>query len=108
MICRICGVTSSEKKDWRPNCPKHGGDVCGTCCMNCEQHVSWSGIWKCAYVTEQKRRAQAVASAKAKEHAEILRISEAYHRDRKARAREFYIKQAKLRKRSAWNRRAME
>lgn len=99
MICRICGITSSEKRDWRPNCPKHGGDVCGTCCMHCEQHVAWSGIWKCAYVTEHKRREQAVANAKAKEHAEILRISEAYHQDRKARAREYYIKQAKQRKR---------
>ena len=99
MICRICGTTSGQTRDWRPNCPKHGGDVCGSCCMSCEDHISWSGIWRCAHITEQRRRELSVARAKAAEQEEIRRISDAYHRDRKAKAREHYMKIAMQRKR---------
>lgn len=100
MVCRICGTTSEETKDWRPNCSKAGGDVCGSCCMNCEDHIAWSGIWRCAHITREQRIQASVRKAKAAENEELLRISQAYHRDRKARAREWYIKQAQLRKRS--------
>ena len=108
MICRICGTTSGQTRDWRPNCSKYGGDICGSCCMHCEDHISWSGIWRCRYVTDAKRREASVAKAKAKEQEEIQRISDAYHRDRKAKAKEFYIKQAARRKRGAMHRKVME
>lgn len=101
MICRSCGATSAEVRDWRPNCRKTGGDVCGRCCMECPDHIAWSGIWKCNFITPERRRAAAVKKAKAAEHDEILRISKAYHKERKARVREWYIKQAQARKRNA-------
>lgn len=103
MICRICGTTSDITKDWRPSCSKHGGDVCGSCCLSCEDHIAWSGIWKCRHISDQQRKAAAVRRAEAAMNEELLRISAAYHKERRARAREFYIKQAKQRKRSSAN-----
>lgn len=103
MICRICGTTSRQTRDWRPNCPKHGGDVCGSCCMSCEDHIAWSGIWRCAHVTDHRRREISVAKTKAAEQEEIQRISDAYHRDRKAKAREHYRKLAMQRNRKDRN-----
>lgn len=101
MICQICGASSAEVRDWRPNCSKHDGDVCGRCCMECSNHVAWSGIWKCTFITSERRKAEAVRKAKAAERDEIMRISNAYHKERKAKAREWYIKQAQARKRNA-------
>ena len=98
MICRICGTTSAETRDWRPNCRKNGGDVCGSCCMHCPDHIAWSGIWKCGFISEEQRKANAAKRAEAAMNEELLRISSAYHKDRKARAREWYIKQARKKK----------
>ena len=97
MICRICGTTSDKTKDWRPACNKYGGDVCGRCCLNCEDHVTWSGIWKCKHISAEQRKAAAAKRAQAAMNEELSRISKAYHRERRSRAKEFYIKQAKQR-----------
>ncbi len=49
-------------------------------------------------MTAQRRREISIAKAKAAEHDEIQRISAAYHRNRKTKARERYMKLAMQRK----------
>lgn len=98
--CSICGTTLAECKQWGPTCKKTGRRVCARCCYECEYKVSWSGLWKCTYVTEEDRKAEIRARIQQRFDAESKKISDAYRAERKRKAREYAIKQAKARKKA--------
>ena len=70
------------------------------CCYKCENHVIWSGVWKCSFVTEEDRKAEIRARIQQRFDAESKKISDAYIAKRKREAREWAIKQAKARKKA--------
>ena len=98
--CSICGTTLAECKNWGPICKKTGSRVCAQCCYECEHKVSWSGLWKCTYMTEEDRKAEIKAQIQERFDAESKKISDAYHAERKRKAREYAIKQAKARRKA--------
>ena len=86
--CSMCGVTLETCHQWGPICKKTGKRVCDACCYRCEHRVSWSGIWRCGYITPEQRKADAAARAQARFDAENARISAMYHRNRREQARQ--------------------
>lgn len=101
--CSMCGITSDTHKDWGPICKKTGSRVCDLCCYRCEHHVSWSGIWRCSFVTPEDRREAALKRIRDREHAENARITEIYVRRRREEARKWAIKRAKAKSREGTN-----
>ena len=97
-ICSICGITNETCKNWGPICKKTGRRVCDECCYRCEHRVSWSGIWRCSYITEEERREQARQRAQERFASESMKISEAYMKRKREQARERAVKAAKARK----------
>jgi len=96
--CSMCGVTLETCHQWGPICKKTGKRVCDACCYRCEHRVSWSGIWRCSYITEEERREQARQRAQERFASENARISEAYMKRKRELARERAVKAAKARK----------
>ena len=101
--CSICGITILEHKNWGPTCPRTQKKVCDCCCFRCEHHLSWSGVWRCAYITPEQRRENAKKKAQERFDQENLRISRAYHEKRKEEARQRAIKQARAKARKERN-----
>ena len=99
--CSMCGITLAECKHWGPTCKRTGRRVCAMCCYKCENHVIWSGVWKCSFVTEEDRKAEIRARIQQRLNAEEKRISDIYLARKKQKAREYAIKQAKARKRAS-------
>ena len=95
----MCGTTLRECKHWGPTCRKTSRRVCAECCWTCEHHISWSGIWHCSYKSEEILRAERDKKRQERFDAENMRISTAYHKQRRERARERAIREAKARKR---------
>ena len=88
--CNICGVTNETSNGWI-RCRKTGEYTCTGCCMKCEHYVSWSGLWKCTYKTEemleeerQREKERRAAIRKQKEEEELMEISRAYFKRRLA------------------------
>ena len=100
-ICSICGITNETNKNWGPTCRMTGRRVCDRCCYECEHHISWSGIWRCGYITPQDRHEDIQRRIRDKFEEENIRISKAYHRKRKEEARKRAIKNAKARKKQS-------
>lgn len=96
-VCSICGITNETHKSWGPICRKTGKRVCDVCCLKCEHHFIWSGLWDCGYRTAEELREERRKRARDRFEAENLRISKAYHARRKEEARQWAIKQAKAR-----------
>lgn len=96
--CSICGITSEEHKNWGPICRKTGRRVCDICCWRCEYHTAWSGIWRCAYRTEEIRMQEARQRAQDRFNTENEKISEAFYKRRREEAKRRAIKAAKARK----------
>ena len=97
-VCCLCGVTNETCKHWGPICKKTGERVCAECCHRCEHRVSWSGIWRCGYITAEERREQIRKRSQDRFASENAKISAAYMKRKKERAREYAIKAAKARK----------
>ena len=91
-------ITNETCKNWGPICKMTGRRVCDACCYRCEHRVSWSGIWRCSYITEEERREQARQRAQERFASESAKISEAYMKRKRERARERAAKAAKARK----------
>ena len=85
--CCICGVTNETCKHWGPICKRTGERVCAECCYRCEYRVSWSGLWKCDFVTPERKREEALERIRERERREITKASEAYYRQRRARTK---------------------
>ena len=98
-VCCLCGVTNETCKNWGPICKMTGRRVCDACCYRCEHRVSWSGIWRCGFRTEEQRREDAIRRAKERFDAENLKISRAYQKRRKEAARQRAIKRARAKAR---------
>lgn len=96
--CSICGVTLETCHQWGPKCPKTGRKVCAECCYRCDLHVSWSGIWRCSYISQEEKRAEARRKAQERFDAESRRISEAFYERRREEARKRASKAAKTRR----------
>lgn len=96
--CCRCGITNIEHRAWGPVCPETGKRVCDICCLNCSYHVRWSGIWRCAYVSEAKKREEVKRRIRNSFEEENRRVSEAYYRKKREEARKRAIKAAKAKK----------
>lgn len=97
-VCCLCGVTNETCKNWGPICKMTGRRVCDACCYRCEHRVSWSGIWRCGYITAEERREQARQRARDRFASESAKISEAYMKRKREQARERAVKAAKARR----------
>ena len=97
-ICCRCSATLETTKHWGPVCRMTGERVCAECCRLCEHHISWSGIWRCDYVTQEERMARARKRAADTLHAENLRISRAHYDRRREFLRQRAIKEAGMRR----------
>lgn len=95
--CSMCGITSETHKAWGPICRKTGSRVCDECCFRCEHHIKFSGIWDCNYITPEGKRQAALKRIRDREHAENLRITEAYIKKRREEAKKRAIKNARQR-----------
>ena len=102
-VCCMCGITNETHKHWGPICKKTGKRVCDECCYRCEYHVSWSGIWRCKYVTPEDRREDVQRRIRERFEEEERKISEAYNRRRREEARQRAIKKAKAAKKARQN-----
>ena len=98
-VCSICGVSNETCRQWGPICRKTESKVCATCCYHCEHHVSWSGIWRCSYITPELRKEQALKKKRASFDEEVQKISAAYSRKRRDEARQRAIKTTRARAR---------
>lgn len=85
-VCSMCGITNETCKHWGPTCKKTGRRVCSACCYKCEYRVSWSGIWRCRYMTPEDRKAEARQRARARFDSEAARISQIHKENMKRRA----------------------
>lgn len=97
-VCSMCGITLAECRHWGPVCKKTRRRVCAECCRKCEHHIKWSGIWRCNYVTLEDRREQARQRAQERFNEENAKISAAYNREKKERARQKAIQAARARR----------
>ena len=95
--CSLCGVTLKTCHHWGPRCKKAGRRVCAECCYRCEHHVAFSGTWHCSYITEKEKREIRLRRAQERFDTENAKISAAFHKERKEKAREWAIKKAKQR-----------
>lgn len=95
--CSICGVTEADTNQWGPVCRKTGARVCAECCWKCQDHVSWSGIWDCSFITDEQKKALARKRSQERFDKENREISAAYHKHRKEEAKKRAIKAAKAR-----------
>lgn len=93
--CSICGITNETCKHWGPTCKKTGRRVCAECCRQCEHHVSWSGIWRCRYITPDEKRTEARRRIQARFDAESMKISQEYRRKKREQAKQRAIKAAR-------------
>ena len=96
-ICCICGATLKECRHWGPICRRTNNRVCAECCRLCEYHRSWSGIWKCCYITQEQRNAEARKRAQERFDAESMKISLAYREKKREQARQRAIRSARAR-----------
>ena len=96
-VCSVCGITNETHKHWGPICRKTGRRVCDICCLRCEHHIRFSGIWSCSYESEEMRRERRRKRMQERFEEENARISRAYHQRRREEARQWAIKQAKAR-----------
>ena len=99
--CCICGITLPECKHWGPVCGRSGRRVCAECCRKCGDHISWSGIWRCAYITPEQRREASMKRISSRFNEENARITVAYQAKRREEARKWAIKKAKQRKKQS-------
>ena len=98
--CSLCGITSEEHRCWGPICKKTGRRVCDICCYRCEHHLTWSGTWRCRYITEEEKKAERLKRSRERFESENRKISAAYYDRRREERREWAIKQAKARARA--------
>lgn len=96
-ICSMCGVTLETCHQWGPVCKKTGRRVCDACCYKCEHRVSWSGIWRCGYITPEQKKIEARRRAQARFDAESAKISQAYSTRRREQARQRAARSARAR-----------
>ena len=96
--CSMCSTTLPECKNWGPVCGMTGRRVCAECCRICDCHISWSGIWKCSFVTPERKREEAMKRISSRFNEENKRVSQAYREKRREEARLWAIKQAKRKK----------
>ena len=101
--CSICGITIREHKNWGPHCRKTGRRVCDICCFECEHNFKSSGLWRCAYESEEDRRKAVKQRIQQRLEDENLKASQAYHAKRKEEARQWAIRKAKATKKAKQN-----
>lgn len=97
-ICCICGATLKETKHWGPICKRTGKRACAECCRRCSDHISWSGIWRCGYITQSERMERARRRAADRFEAENRKASDAHKTRRREFLRKRAIKEAGMRK----------
>lgn len=85
--CCICGITNETCKQWGPICKKTGKRVCDACCYKCEHRRSWSGIWRCGYITPEDKRRAVLQRILDREETEIRKAAEVQTKQRQAYAR---------------------
>jgi len=85
--CSICGVTNETYNGWTFCKRLNKARICFDCCMKCEYHYSWSGLWRCTYKSpeeieqeEQRAREQRRAAREAEFNKECQAIGKAYYK----------------------------
>lgn len=96
-VCSICGTTLKECKHWGPTCRRTRRRVCLDCCIKCEYHVRWYGLWRCSYITQEELRNAAAKRSKERFDAEVAKINTAYRKERREAAKRRAIKAARER-----------
>lgn len=101
--CSMCGITIKEHKNWGPHCRKTGRRVCDICCYECEYNFKYSGLWQCAYQSEEARKVTVKERIQQRFEDENRKVSQAFYARRKEEARQWAIRKAKAAKKAKQN-----